>query len=157
MYNKIGLILIAAFSILFSSKGYSQDPERRALLKVSMDYMDAMYQAAPEKMEKCLGDSFLKNGFYWKGSQESYSDMTSLNRSQMIQIAMDWNKEKWVPEDAPRKLDILDLQEKIAVVRLTAFWGVEYLQLVKTKEGWRIVQVLSQNWPKKIAGKDQTP
>lgn len=155
MYNKIGLILVTVFLILISSKGYSQDPERRALLNVSEDYMDAMYRADPEKMEKCLGDSFLRNGFYWKGSQESYSDMTSLNRAQMIQIAKDWNKEKWVPEDAPRELDILDLQEKIAVVRLTAFWGVEYLQLAKTNEGWRIVQVLSQNWPKKISGKDQ--
>jgi hypothetical protein len=154
MHKKIKYIL---FSILIchSLTGYCQDPERKAVLLVAKDYVEAMYQADATKMDKCLHEPFVKNGFYWKGSQETFSEMTSLSRAQLIQIAKDWNKEQWVPDDAPRELDILDLQEKIAVVKLTAFWGVEYLQLAKTEKSWLIVQILSENWPKKETGQDQ--
>ncbi len=149
MQKKICIILPLVL-ILITPKGFSQDPDRRAVLKVSQDYVDAMYQADAGKMEKCLKDPFIKNGYYWKSSEGSYSEMTSLSRAQLVQIAKDWNRDKWVPEDAPRELDLLDMQEKIALVKLTAFWGVEYLQLVKSDQGWLIVQILSQNYAKKI-------
>lgn len=152
-------IYIITTLIVFSvpMKGFSQNPDRRRVLSVAQDYVNAMYEADAAKMEQCLFDYFLKNGFYWKSSQESYSEMTSISRDQLIQIAKDWNKDQWVPADAPRELDILDLQEKIAVIKLTAFWGVEYLQLSKTGDKWLIVQILSQNWPKKESSKDYDP
>ena len=80
--------------------------------------------------------------------------MTRISRTQMIQIAKDWNKDDWVPEDAPRDINLLDMQEKIAVVRVTAYWGVDYLQLSKNDTGWLIVQILSQNWPRNATQKD---
>jgi hypothetical protein len=142
-------IIILIIVTFIPLKVFSQNPDRRMILKVAQDYVNAMYEADAGKMDQCLYNHFIKNGFYWKSSQENYSEITSITREQLIQIAKDWNKDQWVPEDAPEEVEILDLQEKIAMVKLTAFWGVEYLQLSKTGEQWLIVQILSQNWPRK--------
>jgi hypothetical protein len=153
MYKKT--YIISAVVLLFIHlQVFSQDPDRRAVLDVAREYVDAMYEADGGKMEECLYDSFIKNGFYWKTSEGEFSDMTRISRTQMIQIAKDWNKDDWVPEDAPRDINLLDMQEKIAVVRVTAYWGVDYLQLSKNDTGWLIVQILSQNWPRNATQKD---
>jgi hypothetical protein len=137
--------------------GASQNPDRRSVLQTARNYVEAMYEADAGKMENCLHGNFVKNGFYWKSRQESYSAITAISRAQLIQIAKDWNRDPWVPDDAPRELELLDLQEKIALVKLTAYWGIEYLQMSKTGDRWQIVQVLSQNWPRKEPQEEKEP
>ena len=156
----INRIFTRALCILFMSyvmpgMGWAQETSRRAVIQVSMDYAEAMYTADTEIMESCLHDNFIKYGYYWKGSTETFSDMTRITRDQMVQIANDWNKDKWVPADAPKDVALLDMQEKIAVVKLTAYWGIEYLQIAEVGSAWKIVQVLSQNWSKKLSQEEE--
>jgi len=135
--------------ILFPLLGFSQNTDRRAVLQTAQDYVDAMYEADAGKMDNCLHENFIKNGYYWKAGEESFSNMTLITRPQMIQIAKDWNKEDWVPDDAPKDINLLDIQEKIAVVKVTAYWGIDYLHISRNHAQWRIAQILSQNWPRK--------
>jgi hypothetical protein len=142
-------ILTTLAVIVFPFMAISQNPDRRSVIQIAQEYVDAMYKADADKMEKCLHENFVKNGFYWKAGEKKFSDMTKVTRPQMIQIAHDWNKDSWVPEDAPREIELLDIQDKIAVIKVTAYWGIDYLHLSKNEEIWLIAQVLSQNWPKK--------
>jgi hypothetical protein len=45
-------------------------------------------------------------------------------------------------EDAPKKVEILDVMNAIASVKITAWWGVDYLLLSKQEGKWMIEQVI---------------
>jgi hypothetical protein len=142
-------------SIIFLLNGiqgmvWAQDSGRRSVIQAAQEYVAAMYGADSGIMDNCLHENFVKYGYYWKGSTESFSDMTRITRDQMVQIARDWNKNQWVPADPPKDVNLLDIQENIAVVKLTAYWGVEYLHITKADSAWKIIQILSQNWSKKF-------
>ncbi len=134
--------------LLFPSIVFAQEADRRAIYNASMDYLEGMYQADAARIKKSVHPDVLKQGFYWKGKTQSFSDITQVSYEQMIQIARDWNRDGWLPADAPKKIDILDIQEKIANVKVTAYWGIDYLQLVKYNDSWVIINILWQNWPK---------
>ena len=54
-------------------------------------------------------------------------------------------KQNFAKEGSPKKIEILDLQDKIAAVKVTAYWGIDYMFLAKNDKGnWMIEQVIWQ-------------
>ena len=51
------------------------------------------------------------------------------------------------PATAPKESEILDLLDQIAVVKLSAAWGIDYLNLAKEDGRWKIIKVLWQTYP----------
>lgn len=51
------------------------------------------------------------------------------------------------PETAPKKIEILDLLDQIAVVKLSAEWGIDYLNLARQDGRWQVIHVLWQTYP----------
>jgi hypothetical protein len=51
------------------------------------------------------------------------------------------------PPDALRRIELLDVLDQIAVAKLTALWGIDYLTLAKYDGRWMIQQVLWQMHP----------
>jgi len=49
----------------------------------------------------------------------------------------------------PRQVDVLDVQDQTAAVKVTAWWGTDYLQLARYDGRWMIVHVLWQSPPPK--------
>ena len=44
--------------------------------------------------------------------------------------------------DAPKKVEVLDIQNTIASAKVTAWWGVDYILLSRQGDKWMIEQVL---------------
>ena len=146
----IYFITILTLIVLFvQEKSSGQNANRRSVLNVAQDYIEAMYNADVGRMEEILHTDIVKKGFYWKNKDQQFSEMTSITKAQLIQITKDWNKSDWLPADAPKDVSILDIQEKIAIVKVTAYWGIDYLHISKIDDDWFIIQILSQNWSKK--------
>ena len=53
------------------------------------------------------------------------------------------------PNAAIKKVEIMDIMNQIAAVKVTAWWGVDYLQLGKYDGQWMIAHVIWQSPPKK--------
>ncbi len=47
------------------------------------------------------------------------------------------------PKDEQKKIEILDVQDKIACAKLTSFWGIDYLLLSFHDEKWMIMKIVS--------------
>jgi hypothetical protein len=52
------------------------------------------------------------------------------------------------PATAPKRVELYDVQNVTASVKVTAFWGTDYLLLGKYDGKWMISSVLWQNAPK---------
>jgi len=126
----------------------SQSIDRRAVYDASMNYIDAFYKSEPFRIEKSVYKDVVRRGYYWKGIDSSYSDLRAMTYPQMIQFSKDWNKNQWLPTDAVKTVDVLDVMDKTATVKIKVFWGVEYLQLAKMDDEWKIINILWQSIPK---------
>ena len=51
-------------------------------------------------------------------------------------------KKNFAKPDAPKKVEVLDILHHIAVAKVTAWWGKDYVLLSKTGDKWMIDQVL---------------
>ena len=127
---------------------FSQSPDRRAVYNASLDYIEAFYKTEPFRLEKSVYENMVRTGFYWKGRDSSYSDLKTMSYAQLVQFAKDWNKSQWLPADAVQKIEILDVQDKTAVSKITVYWGTEYLELAKIDDRWKIINILWQGYPK---------
>lgn len=85
---------------------------------------------------------------YWREKDSAPWQPLAHDFKRLRNMAMSWNAEKWLPADAPRKIELLDSLDKIAAVMLTAWWGVDTLLCVRQDDGtWRIQCVLWQSVP----------
>jgi len=50
--------------------------------------------------------------------------------------------------DAPKRVELFDVQDQTASAKLTAWWGTDYLLLAKYDGRWMIRQVLWQAPPR---------
>ncbi len=67
----------------------------------------------------------------------------------MIDYASSVNKRGASPNVVkfPKQIDILDAQDQTASVKLTAWWGTDYILLSKVNNKWMITHVLWQSSP----------
>ncbi len=148
--------LLAFLILLFSETSSGQNADRQSVINVARAYIEAMYESDAGKMEKILHADVIKKGYYWKGKDQQFSEMTSITKLQIIQITRDWNKGEWLPESAPKDISMLDIQDQIASVKVTAYWGIDYLHISRIRGEWLIIQILSQNWSKKdLSGSEE--
>ena len=130
----------------------AQSADRRAVYDASMDYIDAFYKSEPFRLERSVFRDVIRRGFYWKGLDSAYSDMRSMSYDQMVQFSKDWNKSNWLPDDAVKKVDVLDVQDQTAISKITVYWGTEYLELARIDKNWKIINIIWQSSPRTAPG-----
>ena len=124
------------------SLGLGAPDEKKAIEGAARDYLDAFYEVKPELLKRSVHPELVKYGYgRWEGAEYQGFGMTF---DQLSALASTFNKEGRVGADAPRKIEILDHQDKTAAAKLTAYWGVDYFHLAKLENRWQIVQVLWQ-------------
>jgi hypothetical protein len=106
-------------------------------------YFDVFYNGDTAKAHQYFSPDLYKTG-YWKNEDtETYNSegrMTfdeAINYSKNILV-----NERFVSKEAPREIVVLDVSEHIAVAKITAWWGIDYMLLSRNNKGWIIEQVL---------------
>jgi hypothetical protein len=112
------------------------------------DYLEGLYQAAPERIERSVSPDLVKFGYWRQTAEEEYAP-APMNYEQLVRLATGWNRDNRMnlDESTPRQIDVLDVLDKTAVAKLTAQWGIDYFQLEKTDGKWMIRHVLWQAHP----------
>ena len=118
-----------------------------------LDYVEGFYQGDSTRLVRSVRPDVYKYGF-WR-----HRDSTSYSGSQMTwpEFHAYANRVKargtGAPPNAPKGIDIFEVQDQTAAAKLTAWWGTDYLLLGKYDGRWMITHVLWQSPPAKDAAK----
>ena len=110
------------------------------------NYVDAIYKAKPDWIERSVSKSLVKFGFQRSRESGSYSAST-MSFDQLVDGAGKWYANAPARADARRKIEVLDVMDKIACAKLTADWGIDYMHLAEIDGRWMILHVMWQSLP----------
>ncbi len=108
-----------------------------------MDYIEGFYQGDSEILKRCLKENLYKFGFWKDEDTGDYGQPIYMSYEQALAYADRVKQKKEFPKPgSPKKVEVLDVMEKIAVAKVTAWWGSDFMLLSKNEEGWMIEQVI---------------
>lgn len=121
--------------------------DKEGVKMAALDYVEGLYLVEPERIERSVSKDLAKIG-YWKRDANSAYRESPMTYEQLYALAGEWNKNGNVdPKTAPKKIEVLDLLDQTAVVKLSADWGIDYLNMAKKDGRWTIVNILWQSYP----------
>lgn len=141
----LSIALILALPVAVSAQ---TDGEREAVKQAVLDYVEGVYEVAPEKIERSFHTDLTKRGFYIKKGETVYSPDT-MTYKDLVELAKSYNKNGRLPKDAPKEVVIYDISDQTASAKLTAIWGIDYVHLAKYDGKWKIINVLWQTPPRR--------
>ncbi|ELR68308.1 hypothetical protein C900_00535 [Fulvivirga imtechensis AK7] len=146
----IGVLCLACFTTVQAQS------DKEQVQAAILDYVEGIYEVQPERIKRSVHPQLMKKGFWRPQDQSAYKDETVMTFDQLVELAGKWNAKGWLPEDAPKEIEIYDVLDKTAVAKLTAYWGVDYFHLAKYDDKWMITNVLWQSLPaqEKVAQND---
>jgi hypothetical protein len=127
--------------------GQTAANDREAVRQAALDYVEGVYNVQPERIERSVHPTLVKRGFYKDTAAGPYVE-SPMTYEQLVKLAGTWNKEK-KRDTSIKEVAVLDLLDQTAVAKVTAQWGIDYMQLAKFDGRWKIVQILWQSHPPK--------
>ncbi len=139
---------LIAFMIATPVASQAQDKSDKAGVKMAaLDYVEGIYEVQPERIERSVSKDLAKIGYCRPKDKTTYSE-SPMTYEQLVDLAGKWNKSGRVDADtAPKEIEILDMMDQTAVVKLSAQWGVDYLNIAKNYGRWMIMNILWQSYP----------
>lgn len=136
--------IAGAPSVLSLTQG-TQDKE--AVRQVGLDYVEGVYNVQPERIERSVHPALVKRGFHKKDASAPYAELT-MSYDQLVNLARTWNKDG-KRDTKIKNVEILDMADQTAVVKITASWGIDYMLVGRYDGRWKISQILWQSPPPK--------
>jgi hypothetical protein len=129
----------------------SNKADVEAVRAAVLDYVEGVYNVAPDRITRSVSPELNKYGHY---SENGKSHWPTMSYTQLVDLSRRYNANGRVPANAPKEIQVLDVEHHIANAKLTAHWGVDYLLLAKGADGrWQIRQVMWEAAPPKPAAK----
>ncbi len=119
--------------------------DQAAVHQAALDYVEALSLADPARIERSVHPQLTKRGFMRRPTGE-YGPMGTMTYQQLVTLAGEWNKDG-KRDTSIRKVEVLDVLDHTAVAKITAQWGIDYMQLAKFDGRWKIVNIVWQTHP----------
>lgn len=136
------LLVVSSFTGFASGKATEQD--KAAVIQATRDYIVSQHKSVEALMARALHPKLAKRT-YWQG-KDGQDFIMETSRATMLNVAKNYNRngDKFPP--SPRiDIKVLDLDQRIASVKLSADDWVDYMHLIKNQQGqWKIINVLWQ-------------
>jgi hypothetical protein len=147
MIPRLATAVIALTLIALPATGYAQvsAADKDAVRLAAVDYLEGIYNAQPERIERSVHTTLVKRGFYKKDAGAPYVEMP-MTYEQLVKLAGNWNKDG-KRDTSIKEVTVLEVLDQTAVAKVTAFWGIDYMLLGKYDGTWKIVQILWQSHP----------
>ena len=118
--------------------------EHKNIERAVLDYIESQHQSKPELMERGL-DKKLAKRTYWE-SKEGSEYIMETDFDTMVWVAENYNKEgDRFPSSPMVDIKILDIDNRVASVKLTVDEWIDYMHLYKNENNdWKIINVLWQ-------------
>ena len=136
--------LIAAAPRAAAAQG---EADREAVRRAALDYVEGFYEGDTTKLVRAVRPDAHKYGFGRSRNATAYNG-EPMSWQQMMSYANGVKaNRRQAPATAPKKVDLLDVLDQTAAVKLTAWWGTDYMLLAKYDGRWMITHVLWQSPP----------
>ncbi|WP_420577441.1 hypothetical protein [Ekhidna sp.] len=113
--------------------------------KVAMDYLESIYKVDTTLLTS-ISPNLVKQGYYYTRKDSTWS-VSPMTYDELKHTAKTYNKKGWIPPTAPKDVEILDMDERVANVKVYAIWGFDYLLMTKNEKGeWMVEQILWQSY-----------
>ena len=138
---KRSITILLCFIAINLSQAQTSDKE--GVKKACMNYLEGFYEGNPDKLKASLQPSLNKFGFWKDTDADSYRQVNHMSFDAALAFAKNVKEKKEFPvADAPKKVEVLDISNTIASVKVTAWWGIDYMLLSKRGDKWMIEQVI---------------
>ena len=117
--------------------------ERDDVARAGYDYIDGFYEGDSAKLARALRPDLSKYGF-WRDSTGKYAGERMSYREAIDYAGKVKARNRPVPSNWARQVEVLDVQDMTAVAKVTAWWGTDYLLLGRYDGRWMISDVLWQ-------------
>jgi len=132
-------------SLLFLSiAGHVQASDEDKVRQAALDYIESQHQPNEARMDRALHSQLAKRT-YWLDA-EGNDTILETDKQVMLNVAKTYNiaGDKF-PKVPKKDIQILDITNRVASVKLTADDWIDYMHLVKNEQGnWQIINVLWQ-------------
>ena len=130
---------VAAFMLM--SPGAEAD--EAAIKRAALDYIESQHTPNPDQMARALHDE-LKKRTYWR-DKDGQPFVMETSKETMLRVAETYNADgKGFPAQPKKIIEILDVDQNVASVKLTADDWIDYMHLMKVDGEWKIINVLWQ-------------
>jgi hypothetical protein len=143
--------LMVMAALCSTARGYAQQStERAGVRRAVLDYVEGFYEGDTAKLVRSIRPEVTKYGFFLPRDSTRYAG-EPMSFQQMLDYARNVKaRGRPTPATAPKQVDILDVADQTAAAKLTAWWGIDYVQLAKYDGKWMILHVLWQSPPKPV-------
>ena len=143
------IIIFLTLFFVINSTAQEKDKAIKDVTQAAFNYIDTFYKADTTLAYKSVHRDVRKVGWWFDTKKGVYSDKLEMPFDKLVGLAKRWNvKGDRVNDQSPRKVEVLEVSDKIAVVKVIAEWGIDYLNMVKTDEGWKSINIVWQSPPK---------
>lgn len=119
--------------------------DRVGVERAALDYLEGFYEGDTAKIRRGVHPDVQKFGFAMEGDGYERYPMSFQG---MLDFATRVKESENFPDsDAPKRVEILDVLDQTAAVKVYAWWGSDYLQMARYDGEWKIVHVLWQTPP----------
>lgn len=119
-----------------------------AVRRATLDYVEGFYEGDTTKLVRSIRPEVYKYGFWLPRDSTRYQGMQMPWAEFLGYARRVRQNNRQAPATAPKVIEILDLQDQTAAVKLTAMWGTDYMLLGKYDGTWMISSVMWQSLPK---------
>jgi len=118
--------------------------DRDAVHQAALDYVMALYDADPSRVDRSVHPELTKYGYWHNGTEYRGRAMTF---DQLKDLARTWNadEERLDPDTADKDVIVYDVLDKTASAKIVADWGIDYMHLAKVDGSWKIRNILWQS------------
>lgn len=117
------------------------DEQRSAITQVVLDYFEGWFDGDEERMDRALHPDLAKRSF--EQGKDAPPGLSTTTKQRMVSLtAQGSGKQEGVGADRRIDVDVVDLYGNIGAVVVRSAPYREYLHLVRTGDGWKIVNAL---------------
>ncbi len=121
---------------------------RASVERAALDYLEAFYEGDSTKHIRSIDPAVHKMGYSRRREGGFAMSRMSWEEFHAFTRTVRTSGRGGPPPGAPKRVEVLDVLDQIAVAKVTAWWGVDYLTMARQDGRWRVVQVLWQSPPR---------
>ena len=118
--------------------------DKEAVRRAALDYLEGFYEGDTAKLVRALRPDMFKYGFY-KGNEATTYSGSRMTYAEALGYARNVKaNNRQAPPTAPKEVEVYEVLNQTAAVKVTARWGIDYLLLGKFDGKWMISHVIWQ-------------
>lgn len=124
------------------------EDDRMAVKRAALNYVEGFYEGDSSKLKASLKPTMFKFGYGYDKKAGKFRDGGQMKYEQAIAYADRVKERKMFPKPGTvKKVEVLGVMNMVALARVEAWWGVDYMLLARNGDKWMIEQVLWAGLP----------